>query len=203
MVCSCSGIFGPSASGFNNCCFRNAFAATLRCFLDLENRSPSSTPAPESLLAEDCSRTVHNHGGYSLSSNATGSCFPLRKFNPLSGVPATTELFTSTGGVDVFGGPGRFCFLGGDDDRGVLNGCAAPVDVAAGGLCEDCGEPCRGAAGVAEESVADRGDEVDTHRDCIRRLEVVVPQGDAASSLGEERRAARIHLLQIISISAY
>lgn len=116
----------------------------------------------------------------------------------MRGVPATTELFTRTGGVVVFDEPARSCFLG-EDDRGVLNGCAAPVDVAAGGLCEDCGEPCLGAAGVAEESVADRGDEEETHRDCGRRLKVELPACNEAISFEEVRKDARRHLLQIMS----
>jgi hypothetical protein len=48
--------------------------------------------------------------------------------------------------------------------RGSLKGCAADVDVAAGGLCEDVESPCRGAVCVAtfaDMGVAfDRRDEV-------------------------------------------
>jgi hypothetical protein len=39
----------------------------------------------------------------------------------------------------------------GDGVRGALKGCAADVEVAAGGVCEDVGEPCRGVGVEAEE----------------------------------------------------
>jgi hypothetical protein len=52
--------------------------------------------------------------------------------------------------------------------RGSLKGCAADVDVAAGGLCEDVESPCRGAVCVAtfaDMGVAfDRRDEVARNR---------------------------------------
>jgi len=46
----------------------------------------------------------------------------------------------TTGGVSFLGVLGL-----GLGERGALKGCAADVDVAAGGLWEDEGEPCRGA----------------------------------------------------------
>ena len=67
------------------------------------------------------------------------------KFKPFSGVPAVTELFTVGA---------AFCALGacssaadGEGVKGVENGCAAPVEVAADGVwAELVGFPCRGAA---------------------------------------------------------
>jgi hypothetical protein len=35
--------------------------------------------------------------------------------------------------------------------RGSLKGCAADVDVAAGGVCDDVDEPCRGAGWDADD----------------------------------------------------
>ena len=64
-------------------------------------------------------------------------------------MPAAHELLTATGTEEGFcGGTGRFSFFG-EDVSGALKGCAADVDVAAGGLCEDEGDPCRGAGWVA------------------------------------------------------
>lgn len=62
---------------------------------------------------------------------ATGSVLFLRKFRPLSGVPAGTELCTRTGaeeGLPGFATP----VASGDGVNGVLSGCAAEVDVAGG-----------------------------------------------------------------------
>lgn len=58
---------------------------------------------------------------------------PLRKFNPLRGVPAGHEE-TGIGRLFVFGRrlfPREMAF--GEGERGVEKGCAAPVDVAVGG----------------------------------------------------------------------
>lgn len=74
------------------------------------------------------------------------------KFKPLSGVPAGTELFTS--GVAFFSTAlaAAFAIAGlGFGVSGALKGCAADVDVAAGGACDDVGEPWRGVGVEAEE----------------------------------------------------
>ena len=74
------------------------------------------------------------------------------KFSPFSGVPAGTELLTS--GVGFFSAAlaAFFSIAGlGFGVSGALNGCAADVDVAAGGACEDVGEPWRGVGCEADE----------------------------------------------------
>jgi hypothetical protein len=73
---------------------------------------------------------------------ATGSSLFLRKFRPFSGTPAGIEERTSgcaLAGASFFA----------DGVSGSEKGCAADVDVAAGGVCEESGEPCRGAVCVA------------------------------------------------------
>lgn len=112
---------------------------------NVQNKSPSTDPASAALSPPFFFKIPHSQVGYSESSKATGSFFPLIKFRPLSGVPAETELFTVGA---------AFCALGacssaadGEGVKGVENGCAAPVDVAAEGVCEELfGLPCRGAA---------------------------------------------------------
>lgn len=110
---------------------------------NVQNRSPSAAPAAAS-LASFWARIPHSHAGYWSSSSATGSCFPFVKFSPLSTVPAGTLLLTTCGGGDDFA-TGRSWFAA-DGDSGAEKGCAADVEVAAGGLCDDVGEPCLGAA---------------------------------------------------------
>lgn len=77
------------------------------------------------------------------------------KFRPLSGVPAGTLLLTS--GVGFFSATfaAFFSITGpGLGVRGALKGCAAEVEVAAGGVCDDVGLPWRG-VGVEEEEMGD------------------------------------------------
>jgi len=87
----------------------------------------------------------HSQLGYSSSFIASGSCFPFIKFNPLNGVPAGTDDNTKAGGVDFLAT--GFASVGGVEP--ALKGCAAEVDVAAGGWCVALGEPCLGAVVVA------------------------------------------------------
>ena len=147
------GTFSARLSGSRSCCFRRALAAMRRCFFDLavecqythrpirvgcmglslQNKSPSaSCPFPLSAAPLFCN-TVHNHGGYSESSNATGSCLFFMKFSPLSTVPAGTLLCICSGflllSTSLLIGRSR---LSGEGVKGVLKGCAADVDVAAG-----------------------------------------------------------------------
>ena len=113
---------------------------------NVQNRSP----APVSAFFSCRSRIVHSQLGYSSSGSATGSCAFLRKFSPFNGWPAGIELFTS--GVAFFSATLAACALRSGDAAGVrgsLKGCAADVDVADGGVCEDADEPCRGAVWVA------------------------------------------------------
>jgi hypothetical protein len=152
------------------CSFLKRFAATRRCFFDLaknqrlahihivkvqggvnlknvQNKSP--IPAPSAVFSCRCN-IVHNHSGYSSSGRATGSCLFFSKFKPLSGMPAGMLLFTN-GATFFFAAsvawPFRLPEAAGV--RGSLNGCAADVDVAAGGVCDDVESPCRGAVCVA------------------------------------------------------
>lgn len=72
------------------------------------------------------------------------------KFSPFSGVPAATELLTARGAEACV----TFLLMGrselsGEGDKGVEKGCAAPVLVAAEGVCEEEELPERGAACVA------------------------------------------------------
>lgn len=107
------------------------------------------------------------------------------KFRPLSGVPAGTLLFTV--GVAFFSATlaAFFSIAGlGFGVRGALNGCAAEDDVAAGGVCEDVGEPDRGVGVEAEETgVAlwragelerKRRDEGASERDARRQLRQII-----------------------------
>lgn len=96
------------------------------------------------------SRIVHSQLGYSSSGSATGSWAFFKKFSPFNGWPAGIELLTS--GVAFFSAALAACALRAGDAvgvRGSLNGWAADVDVAVGGVCEDVEEPCRGAVWVA------------------------------------------------------
>ncbi len=96
------------------------------------------------------------------------------KFKPLSGVPAGTELFTS--GVAFFSATlaAFFSIAGlGAGVSGALNGCAAEVDVAAGGVCDNVGEPWRGVGIEAEEigvAFASAADEEKVRRVVGRRV---------------------------------
>lgn len=76
---------------------------------------------------------VHSHSGYSSSGSATGSSLFFRKFKPLSGVPAATELRTRGAFFSAAGLPSFFAAGVADS----LKGCAADVDVAAGGACDE------------------------------------------------------------------
>src|SRR5215472_7623962 len=76
------------------------------------------------------SRIRHNHSGYSLSSIATGSVFPLIKLSPFRGVPAGTEDMTIGGWG--FGFASMPCAVG-EADGGVEKGWAADVEVAVRG----------------------------------------------------------------------
>jgi hypothetical protein len=76
---------------------------------------------------------------------------------------------------------------------GALKGCAADVDVAAGGMCEDVESPCCGAVCVdveAEMGVASRRVEVEVRK---RR-------GCARDADERAREAARRQLRQIILV---
>jgi hypothetical protein len=115
---------------------------------NIQNKSPSTDPAsafPSAPFA--FFKIPHNQAGYSPSSNATGSFFPFTKFKPLSVVPAATELFTVGAAFSALLGAWREAAEG-DALKGVEKGCAAPVDVAAGGVCEEelSGLPVRGEA---------------------------------------------------------
>ena len=75
--------------------------------------------------------------------------------------------------------------------RGAENGCAADVEVAAGGVCEEDGEPCRGAG------------EEDTEMGVALRRDWVVERERMGVAVDEEERrllraAARMQLRQII-----
>jgi hypothetical protein len=61
---------------------------------NIQNKSPSTLPAPLALSPPFFFKIPHSQEGYSPSSNATGSFLPLVKFKPFNGVPAATELFT-------------------------------------------------------------------------------------------------------------
>lgn len=124
--------------------------------LSKHNNSQNKSPIPTPSLLFSCRlKIVHNHSGYSSSANATGSTLFFSKFSPLSGVPAAILLFTS--GTTFFFAASVAWPLRLLDGAGVsfsLNGWAADVEVAAGGLCEDAESPCRGAGCVAEMGVA-------------------------------------------------
>ena len=150
--------------------------------VDLQNRSPT---APASPLSSCLCRIVHSHAGYSSSASATGSCLFFSKFKPFSGVPAGTLLFTN--GVGFFSATlaAFFSIAGvGFGVRGALKGCAAEVDVAAGGVCDDVGEPWRGVGWAAEE----------TGVAFARAGEVEMKRRDA----GAREREARKQVRQII-----
>lgn len=115
------------------------------------------------------------------------------KFKPLRTVPAATELLigASAGFPD---GMGRSWFAG-EGVRGVLKGCAAPVEVAAGGLCDDEEGPCRGAACVAllGDSVAAAGLVEEMFRNVTWETRSAVREASL-----RYRSAARMQRLQII-----
>lgn len=97
---------------------------------NLQNSSPAPPCSSPSLTLT--SKHLHSHSGYSSSGNATGSSLPFKKFKPFNGVPA--------GQLDT-GICAGFAFdlalaprasSAGEGVRGLENGCARPVDVAAG-----------------------------------------------------------------------
>lgn len=101
---------------------------------NVQNRSPSTPTSP---LSSCLCRIVHSHAGYSSSALATGSCLAFSKFRPFSGVPAGTLLLTS--GAAFFSATFAAAFSSaglGVGVRGALKGCAAEVEVAAGGAWE-------------------------------------------------------------------
>jgi hypothetical protein len=81
---------------------------------------------------------------------ATGSCAFFRKLRPLRGWPAGILLFTK-GATFFFAASVAWPLSAGDAAgvKGSLKGCAADVDVAAEGVCEEVESPCRGAVCVA------------------------------------------------------
>src|SRR5215469_10331752 len=93
----------------------------------LQYMSPSVPVSSSAFLS---SRIRHNHSGYSLSSIATGSVFPLIKLSPFRGVPAGTEDMTIGGWG--FGFASMPCAVGEADGR-VEKGWAADVEVAVRG----------------------------------------------------------------------
>lgn len=151
MLCSYIGTFGASSSGFMSCCFRSRFAASLRFFLDFENKSPSIW---SSVFSPFFFKISQSQDGYSESSIATGSVLLLRKFKPFRGVPAGTDDKTRLGGAAAL----LDCMpvAAGEGVKSVLKGWAADVDVAGAGWCDESGESCRDAvvAVVAEMALA-------------------------------------------------
>jgi len=147
----------------------------------LQNKSPAAALSP---FFSCRSNIVHNHFGYSSSASATGSCLSFKKLRPLSGVPAGTELRTK-GAFFSAGFPSFFAA----GVIGSLKGCAAEVDVAAGGVWDDEAEPCRGAGvELAETGVA-------------LRMGFVVKAREAAMDVEggiRTREAARRQVRQII-----
>ena len=94
------------------------------------------------------------------------------KLRPLSGVPAGTELLTSGVGFLSATLAAFFSMLAlGVGVSGALKGCAADVDVAAGGACDDVALPWRGVGVEADE------------------------MGVALASAGEEERKRRVGAL--------
>jgi hypothetical protein len=122
---------------------------------NVQNKSPSTDPASAAPSAPPFPffRIPHSQAGYSPSSKATGSFFPFTKFKPLSVVPAATELLTVGAAFSALLGAWRE-EAEGEALKGVEKGCAAPVDVAAGGVCEEeVGLPVRGEAVERREGV--------------------------------------------------
>lgn len=115
--------------------------------VDVQNKSPC--PAPSAFVSCRCN-IVHSHAGYSSSGSATGSVLFFSKFKPLSGVPAGMLLLTS-GAAFFFDASAAWALMLADGAgvRGSLSGCAADVDVAAGGVRDEVESPCRGAGWVA------------------------------------------------------
>jgi hypothetical protein len=77
-----------------------------------------------------------------------------------------------------------------------LKGCAAEVEVAAGGLCEDEEVPCRGAVWVAvlgEMGVALRGEVVERERAGAR--------GRMEGARARRRRQRRQSMVAVVSIA--
>jgi hypothetical protein len=128
----------------------NRYVSYRRRKKHVQNKSPCpATPSPA--VAGPCN-IVHSHAGYSSSGNATGSCLFFSKFKPLSGVPAGILLLTR--GVTFFFAASLAWALRSPEGAGVsgaLKGCAAEVDVAAGGACEDVDAFWRGTGCEAEE----------------------------------------------------
>ena len=102
---------------------------------------PNASPAAPSSFRSPClgPSSPQSQSGYSESSLATGTSWPLIYPNPLNGVPAGALLGGCAGPWDValevvFGDEGISGVFEGDGVKGVENGCAAEVEVAAGGL---------------------------------------------------------------------
>jgi len=86
-----------------------------RVVANVQNKSPCpAASAPFSCRV----KTVHSHSGYSSSANATGSCLSFKKFKPLRGVPAGTELRTS--GVAFFSAAAAASFFRAGGGAGVV-----------------------------------------------------------------------------------
>lgn len=99
------------------------------------------------------------------------------------------------GADDAFGGgTGRSRALA-DGVRASLKGCAAAVEVAAGGLCDEEGEPCRGAAWVAAFGERVAGVLLVDERFLLAICDTLL-----ATIVGSllRRTAARMHRLQFI-----
>ena len=97
--------------------------------ISLQYKSPSpSFPSLPSAFFSASTNSPHNQAGYSESSFATGPSFAFTYPNPLSTVPAFTELLGAAGVSDADAGKGGTWGV-----KGVENGCAADLDVAAGG----------------------------------------------------------------------
>lgn len=110
----------------------------------------NKSPAPCSAFFSCRSRIVHNQAGYSSSGAATGSCLSFRKLSPLRGCPAGMLLLTS-GATFFFAASAAVAFRSGlaAGVKGSLKGCAADVDVAVGGVCDEDESPWRAADCVA------------------------------------------------------
>lgn len=117
-----------------------------------EKNVQNKSPTPFSAFFSCRSRIVHSHAGYSSSGAAIGSCLSFKKLRPLSGWPAGMLLLTR-GATFFFAASAAAAFTSGlaAGVNGSLKGCAADVDVAVGGVCEDEESPWRAADCVAVE----------------------------------------------------
>lgn len=152
------------------------------CAWDVQYKSPSSSSL-FSPFSPALSNRPHSHSGYSSSSFATGPSLPFTYPRPFSTVPALTELRGAAASGAVV-----LALLGIGAVRGVENGCAAEVEVAAGGpSCEVLGGPrgevCVLWSGVVERRRAvvergrrERGEEVVVRR-CKQRGQIMMGGG--------------------------